>query len=203
MERSSDPLLGRMLGPESLERALGALGQVLKQRGLEYDLVAVGGSGLMLLGLIERPTRDLDVIAIVDAGVYRKAEPLPATLADAIRDIGEVLDIGTEWLNAGPTDLLDFGLPAGFADRTVTKHYGPLSLRLASRLDQVFFKLYAAADGHPQGKHFQDLKALRPTRDELIAGARWAMTHDPSDGFRSMIVGPLFALGVDDAESIL
>jgi hypothetical protein len=67
----------------------------------------------------------------------------------------------------------------------------------------VFLKLYAAADRGPSSKHFQDLQQLQPARDELIEGARWAMTHDPSDGFRSEIAGALRMLGVGNADSVL
>jgi hypothetical protein len=192
-----------MLEFESLDRALIALGNVMEARGLAYDLVAIGGSGLMLLGLIQRPTRDLDVVAIVDGGTYRSAQPLPDELVEAVRDVGDSLDIGADWLNAGPTDLLRFGLPEGFPERTVVKTYGPLTIRVASRIDQVFFKLYASADDAPGSQHIQDLRALDPTPEELLAGARWAMTHDPSGGFRTMMVGVLGALGVQDAGEVV
>jgi len=47
-----------MLDPGSLEAALDALGRVLAARGLAYELVTVGGSSLMLLGLL-RPLAGL------------------------------------------------------------------------------------------------------------------------------------------------
>jgi hypothetical protein len=48
-----------MLDPSSLEEALQTLGAVLQERGLSFEAIAIGGSSLMLLGLINRPTRDL------------------------------------------------------------------------------------------------------------------------------------------------
>jgi hypothetical protein len=52
-----------------------------------------------------------------------------------------------EWLNSGPTGLLEFGLPDGFADRLQRRDYGEgLVVYLASRYDQIHFKLYAAVD---------------------------------------------------------
>ena len=192
-----------MLQPESLESVLSALGRVLASRRLAYELVTVGGSSLMLLGLIERPTRDLDVIALIESGRYVKAGALPAPLMAAVAEVGEVFQLGPGWINAGPADLLDFGLPEGFAERAEVRRYGPLTLHIASRADQVALKLYAAADQGPRSKHFQDLHALAPTRDELVAGARWAVTHDPSEGFRGQLVGALAALGVPDGDSLL
>ncbi len=38
----------------SLEGALEVLGQLLEDRGLHYEVVAIGGGSLLLLGLIQR-----------------------------------------------------------------------------------------------------------------------------------------------------
>jgi len=54
-----------------LDEALRTLGEVLEARGLTYEIVAIGGSALMLLGLIGRPTRDLDAPALVEDGSAR------------------------------------------------------------------------------------------------------------------------------------
>ena len=46
-----------------------------------------------------------------------------------------------------------------------------------------------------------DLRALRPTADELLGGARWARTHDPSPAFEQELRAVLRTLEVDvDAE---
>ena len=39
--------------------------------------------------------------------------------------------------------------------------------------------------------------------DELLAAARWTVTHDPSPGFRSLLVQTLGDLGVEDADAAL
>lgn len=172
------------MNAERLEEVLGALGSLLLRRGRRHELVACGGGGLMLLGVIKRPTRDLDVLALVEGGHYSKARPLPADLAEASRDVGEAFGIGGDWLIPGPTDLLDLGLPSGFEERVETRRYSNLVLHLAGRADQICFKMYAAADQGPRSKHFADRRQLGPGRDESLAAARWAMTHDPSPGFR-------------------
>lgn len=51
-------------GYETLEEALGILGQLLLDRGLCYEVVAIGGGGLLLLGHILRTTKDLDLVAL-------------------------------------------------------------------------------------------------------------------------------------------
>jgi len=90
----------------------------------------------------------------------------------------------------------------GVADRAEVQRFGPLTVRIASRIDQIAFKLYAAADHWPlRGKHLQDLQALTPTVVELVDAARWCRTHDPSVGFRDVQLGPvlgLFDVGLDD-----
>jgi len=177
--------------------ALDALSQTLEARGLRYELVAVGGTSLLLLGLIDRPTRDLDVVATVEAGTYCALRELPPPLAEAVRDVGDVMGIGPNWLNSGPAPLLDFGLPEGFAERAEVRRYGALTLDLASRVDQIFLKLYAAADQGLTSKHMADLRGLTPTGGELVAAARWTRTHDPSPGFAQELRMVLRALGVD------
>lgn len=183
-----------------LERTLQALGDVLSQRGLAYEVVAAGGSGLLLLGLIQRPTRDLDLIALVEHGRYVAARPLPEALTEAARDVGELFGLPPDWLNSGPTDLLQFGLPEGFRERVTTRRYGRLVVHLASRFDQVCFKLYAGVDQGPRSKHVADLRRLEPTPAELWRAARWARTHDPSEAFRQEMLALLrsFGTGAND-----
>ncbi len=99
---------------------------MLKERGLSFELVAAGGSGLLLLGLLGRPIRDLDVVAMVQA-----------------------------------------------------------------------------SDQGPQSRHFTDLKALHPSKRDLTEAARWARTHDPSEGFRGELHGLLRSMGLADVAETL
>ncbi len=179
---------------------LAALSEQLAARGQYYELVVVGGSGLLALGFINRPTRDVDVVALWDGRALRKAEPLPQGLVDARNRVAHDFGLSENWLNPGPADLLDFGLPKGFLDRVQTEKFGDgLTVHFASRLDQIHFKLYALVD-QGAGKHEQDLRALTPTADELIQAARWTRTHDPSEGFREMLERALRYLGVENAD---
>src|SRR5438105_1340925 len=122
----------------------------------------------MLLGLINRPTRDLDLAALISNGDYIKADPLPPQLAEAAADVANALGLPTNWLNPGPTSMVDTGFPEGFAGRVEVRRYGGLTLNIASRYDQIFLKLYAAADQSPASKHADDLRRLHPTRIELL-----------------------------------
>jgi hypothetical protein len=77
-----------MLDPSSLEVARKTLGRLLADRALTYELVAVGGAGLLMLGLTVRPTRDLDIVALVKKGLYVRVSELPGPLLEAVRAAG-------------------------------------------------------------------------------------------------------------------
>ncbi|MEO8745815.1 MAG: DUF6036 family nucleotidyltransferase [Candidatus Dormiibacterota bacterium] len=189
-----------MISSASLEAVLSALGATLAERGLAYEVVVVGGSALLLLGLTARPTRDVDVVAIRLDGDFRKPGPLPQMLLEAAADAARTFGLREDWLNAGPADLMDFGLPEGFADRLQAKTYGGLIVQVIGRADQIALKLYAAADHGRDSRHAQDLRSIEPTEWELLESGRWAMTHDPSPGFRSELVAVLSHMGIKDAD---
>jgi hypothetical protein len=177
---------------------LSALGEQLEQLEASYDLVVVGGSALVALGLIARATRDVDIVAIHAGGRLDRLDDLPAPLAAARDRVARDFQLPPDWLNAEASSLLDFGLPEGFLSRTKRRSYGPaLSVWYASRLDQIHFKLYAAVDQGP-GKHEADLRALRPTEEELLAAARWSRGHDPSPAYATVLRQALAAFGVSD-----
>jgi hypothetical protein len=160
----------------------------------------IGGSALTALGLIKRPTKDVDLLAIANDGELRSAEPLPGALLTARDRVARDFDLDENWLNSGPTDLLRWGLPDGFLSRVVTRRYGPaLIVHFAGRLDQIHFKLYAMVD-QAGGRHEADLRALDPSPEELIAAARWTVTQDPSPGYRMVLKEALRALGIEDAD---
>ncbi|HSX11162.1 MAG TPA: hypothetical protein VLF94_05560 [Chlamydiales bacterium] len=167
----------------TLEGALKVLGQILAERGLHYEVVAIGGGSLLLLGLIERTTKDLDLVALVKGKELISAIPLPQPLVQAAEQVGKALELGKEWLNIGPASLLEMGLPAGFMKRAHIRKYKGLTLYLADRFDQICFKLYASVDQGPESKHFADLTALKPSFEELQQAKKWCITHDVSVTF--------------------
>jgi hypothetical protein len=185
---------------EKLAESLGAVSEHLERASRHYELVAVGGSALLALGLITRPTKDVDIVAFVDGGVLQTADPLPPELVAARDRVARDFGLAEDWINAGPTGLLDLGLPDGFLGRVETRSFGDgLTVHFASRLDQIHFKLYALVD-QGAGRHEQDLRALEATTEELLQAARWTRTHDPSAGFREMLVEALRYLGVEHAD---
>ena len=142
----------------------------------------------------------MDLLAIAEDGELRLAEPLPPSLVAARAAVAADFGLDENWLNAGPTDLLKWGLPGAFMSRVVTRSYGTaLVVHFAGRFGQIHFKLFAMVD-QGGGRHEADLRALGPTAGELVAAARWSITQDPSPGYRSVLVDALRVLGVDDAD---
>ena len=190
----------QLVSAEATDQLLSALGEQLGLLGHRYDLAVIGGSALLALALVARPTRDVDVIALGGDDGLESAQPLPGPLLAASARVARDFELPADWLNSEPGDMFRLGLPTGFAQRLVPREYGAyLIVRFASRLDQIHFKLYALADQGP-GKHEADLRGLDPTRDELIAAALWSRTQDPSDGHRGILINALAYLGVQDAD---
>jgi len=187
-----------------LETALRALGELLEARGLHYEVVLIGGGNLILRGLVTRPTtKDLDLLGEWTADGVKPMRPMPEPLRIAVVDVARTYGLASDWVNLGPESLLDPGLPAGFLERLERHDYGGLVAWLADRFDMVCFKLYATVDQGPRSRHLQDLGELRPNRDELLVAARWTVTHDPSPGYRSLLVDTLSRLGVEVADGSL
>lgn len=190
----------RLHSDEQPAQALRTLGRLLAARGQRFEIVVVGGAALWLQGIIDRATRDVDVVAIIEASTLTTIDALPTELAVAVEDVARQYGIEPDWINAGPADLArDPGLPAGFLDRSTPVVTDGLVLHLAGRLDQIHLKFYAAADQMPaNSRHLQDLVALQPTRQELRDAAEWAARHDPSDGFTVLAAALLGRLGGED-----
>lgn len=181
---------------DSVDNVLAALGDQLSVRGESYSIVVVGGSGLLALGVVTRTTRDVDVVALLDEGSIVPANELPDGLLAAARVVAADFGLPSDWLNNGPASLVDFGLPPGLLERATHRAYGhALDVLFVSREDQIHFKLYAVVD-QGAGKHLSDLEALAPSESELLQAARWTRRHDPSEGYREVLLRVLDHFGV-------
>jgi hypothetical protein len=186
---------------EAADRLLTALGEQLELAGEKYDLIVIGGSALLALDLVARPTRDIDVLALGSDGGPTEAVPLPGPLVEARNRVARDFGVPEDWLNSeAGQDMLRLGLPDGFFERLIRRDYGAaLTVRWASRFDLIHFKLHAAVD-RGGGKHLADLEALGPTPEELIVAGRWARTHDPSEGFLGLLREAFAYFKVDDGD---
>jgi hypothetical protein len=197
--------MAQAMNRSALESALGALGEVLAQRGLAYEVVLVGGGNLLLRGIISRPTKDGDLLGQrLEDGRIVQIRRLPDGLSRAVADVASAYGLAGDWLNIGPEALLELGLPPGFAERLSRRDFGALTIWVAGTYDLICFKLYAAADHWPtRDRHLADLRALKPRRAQLLSAALWTRTHDSSPDFRTLLVAVLADLGVADADVAL
>ncbi len=183
-----------------LSRALIMLGERLRLKDTPpVRLVVCGGSALIAMELVSRTTDDVDVVALVDEHQQLIAPvPFPKYLEDSIREVSVLLNLPVYWLNYGPSSdsggLFQTGLPEGLLNRAHEKDYGShLTVYFIDRIDQIHFKVFAAADS--LGIHVDDLILLKPSDAEMEHAARWCMTHDPSDGFRKILISMYEQLG--------
>jgi hypothetical protein len=178
---------------EKIEEALKLLdGRLNLNRSGHFSLVVCGGAALNAMRLIQRTTKDVDIVALMDSSNQLvDPAPLPEELLVAAKEVADTLNLPDDWLNNGPSSgeggLFRLGLPDGYKDRLVSNYQGEkLTVYYISRLDQIHFKLYAAVD-QLGSYHASDLRQLSPSDEELIQAIQWATTHDPSEGFQVAI----------------
>lgn len=192
----------KSLSAESLALAMRSLAiRLLENNADPMDIVVCGGSALILTHLIPRTTKDVDIVALLKNGILCSPDPMPDSLLKAVKECAEDLGLPPNWLNNGPSKgeggLFQMGLPVGFTDRLHATRYGPrLVVHCIDRVDQIHFKLYAAVD--TGGYHITDLLALKPTPQEMGTAARWAMSHDVSEGFAAVLKTLLRKLGYEN-----
>jgi len=189
----------RSLDATQLDRALESVSFRLRENHSEpVEIVVCGGSALILTGTVTRTTRDVDIVALASRNGLHSPDPLPEDLERAAKEAAEDLGLPPDWLNNGPSrgqgGLFQMGLPQGLQGRWHSRDFGShLTVHFIDRLDQIHFKLYAAADRG--GYHIEDLLALEPTSDEMVTAARWAMSHDVSEPFAHIVKDLLRSIG--------
>jgi hypothetical protein len=153
----------------------------------------IGGAALHLLGIIDRSTRDVDIVAITTTpgdlrNLMRPPQQLPLVLSTAIKQVAKDFGLPDNWLNRGPAGQWDIGLPPGFAKRIQWRQYAGLDVGVANRIDLIFFKLEAAADQpSSDSRHFRDLVALLPTATELVEAAEWARSKNAGPEYQAIL----------------
>lgn len=142
----------------------------LAARQLRLEAVVVGGAALNLLGVVQRTTKDCDILhpALLPA-VVAAADEFAATL----RERGEALAEG--WLNNGPQSLAAL-LPDAWQERLVVAFEGEaILLRSLGRLDLIRSKVFSLCD---RALDLNDCVALAPTREELREIEPWVALQD-------------------------
>ncbi|KQC13230.1 MAG: hypothetical protein APR63_09190 [Desulfuromonas sp. SDB] len=164
------------------------------------EIVVCGGSALIYTGLITRTTKDVDIVALMKKGILSSPDPLPDVLIKSFQEVAEDLGLDDNWINnavsRGEGGLFQLGLPDYFQQRLISRDYGEkLKVHFISRIDQIYFKLYASVDRG--GYHINDLLKLEPNDDELLAASRWVITHDVSLEFLNLLKNFLVMIGYE------
>jgi len=191
-------------GKEEIERVLTALSEQLEAQGTgRIEMVVCGGAGLDILGYVTRETEDVDVVAFVAKSkngsvTLIKAKPMNPSLMAAADRVQKDFNLPDDWINAKASSLVDLGLPKGLIDRTEKRKYGKdLTVHFISRYDQIHFKVNAVVWEGGE-RHYDDLVALKPTDQEIEEAARWCMTHDQREGYRTFLKSVLERIGYKD-----
>lgn len=185
------------LSPDNLDQALHALAGFLEEAQAPREtLVIIGGSALITLGIVSRTTKDVDIMAGVDAesGLV-DPRPMSEALRSAATRVAREMLLEPGWINTGPADQVLAGLPEGFLSRLTRREYGPaLTLCFPDRFDLIHLKLFAIMD-QGRGRHVTDLAALKPSDDEIVAAAQWVLTQDAGPAFPKIVTDCLTQLG--------
>lgn len=171
-----------------LDQLLSDLGDLLGARGQFFHVAIVGGSALLLRRIVDRTTRDVDIVGVFLDEAWVAVDDLPPELERAVHDVAQLHGEPLDWFNAKPSDLLKVGLPAGWTTRRWEVSYGTgLCVSVVGREELIATKLYALVDQAPTSKHADDLIALGPEPDELERAATWCRHHDPSTAFADQL----------------
>lgn len=155
--------------------------------GLRFEGVVIGGSALVLMGVVSRLTKDVDVLV----------PALPEVIANAARDFAKQQrqagnDIVGDWLNNGPMQLGDV-LPAGWRERVEPLFRGEaLTFTVLGRSDLLKSKLFALAD---RSVDLEDCLALEPTAHELAECLPWLEQQDGNEEWPAYVRDTLAKLG--------
>lgn len=193
------------LNKEKIEEALCLIGELLERKQSKIiRIIVCGGSALLVAGLRRETTKDVDILAFLNENSEIKESPdLPHDLKEAAKSVAVEMNLDEHWLNTGPSSIINpnlpnSGLPDGFLKRLTKREYGPkLTVYYISRIDQIFFKLYASVDRGGPSYHLDDLISLNPTGDELLNAAVWSMEQDPSSGYSQTLKNMLNAIGYE------
>ena len=150
---------------------------------LRFEGVVIGGSALALMGIVQRPTRDFDILL----------PELPPAIASAARDFAKAqrtagIDLLDDWFNNGPMQLGEV-LPAGWRERVLRIFEGQvLVLSTLGRSDLLKSKLFALCD---RGTDLSDCIALAPTAEDLAECVPWLDVQDGNELWPAHVLATL------------
>jgi len=157
-----------MLGPKLLRPILDRLDAKLKARGESRELTVCGGGALLILNIIDRQTRDIDVIA-------PELDPLLKAVA---AEVGQEFGLEPGWLNNGPASL-SRDLESEWETRVQLIYKGQrLKMNTLSNRDLLASKLFAYCDRDEDD--LSDILKMQPSASEVESLRAWVLERDAS-----------------------
>ena len=164
------------------EDMLSALGTILEEQDTDpVDLVICGAMVLLMQGVIDRPTRDIDGLGLVkeEGGSLVLTKPLMGDEFNAaVERVGNLYGEGKHWISMAAIILHDdTDLPPDIVERAELRRFGKhLTVRLCSRQHMVSLKMWSAIDrGEPD---IGDLVKMQVSEMEARAAAAWCLEQD-------------------------
>jgi hypothetical protein len=161
------------------EDMLAALNTVLEEQGTApVDIVICGAMVLLMQGVIDRPTRDIDGLGMEveeDGSQVLKRPLMSNEFNQAVERVGNLYGEGRHWFSTAATILHDdTELPPDIIAKAEIKRFGDrLTVRLCSRQHMICLKMWAAADrGQPD---IGDLAKMRISEAEARMAAGWCL----------------------------
>lgn len=142
-----------MQDSRSIQEALTRVGELLVADEESYAVVVLGGAAMNLLGIVERATRDVDIVAFGAPSGARPptrisppVEPLPGALHRAVLTVARDMALPPDWMNTGPALQWRQGLPPGLARRVHWRSYGEPGVSLDRVVSHVRRDLASLAE---------------------------------------------------------
>lgn len=160
----------------------------LVQHRLRFDAVVVGGTALILLGTVSRPTTDVDVLVMPSFDASFRA----AILNFALEEAQEGRPLAEDWINNHIAGLEE-DLPDGWRQRLRPLYQGEaVSLQTLGRSDFLKIKLFAYCE---RDFDREDCLAMRPTARELVEARSWIEEQVKGDEWRRQVHTALADIG--------
>ena len=156
-----------------MKAVLFAFDEFLAKKKLAFSSIVIGGAALIVSGVVDRATEDVD--CVIDS--------IPEEISKAASEFSKVYNgpgspLNQDWLNNGPKNIRR-DLPIDWENNVQLLFNGKsLKLTTLSRINLLKTKLYAFCD---RQEDFADCLALKPTLKELKRCFEWVSSRDANE----------------------
>ncbi len=152
-----------------IHKALDLLNLYLQKKSEQRTFIICGGAAIILRGIQERGTNDIDVIA----------PEIDQILKESSVRVAEDLGLGSDWLNDKPRKFYAKDLPTDWESRAFKIYAAShLTVQSVSDFDLAILKFLAECD---RNKDLQDIIDLKLSAEKISMVVDHALTRDPGD----------------------